>query len=759
MPDTRETINAEKDYDEIIPPEGHTELGLRVFEILSEIIANKAELGKPELWNRYYELRRNKHWKKPAGSTESVSLVSANLLGSHHTKTVNMLTDNNPTFDVAQTGDIEPDKKDYLDAIVRLADHWWSDQEQQSIFEESVHTGETYGTVAEGVRFTTEIDSPFGEIESFSIDPFYFGLYPVKCRKVEQATAAVYYYPMNIAEARKKWPNFKDEIKPDSEILSEIGDIRNEPGDMAGQTRQNVLTRISNTIKSLIKTADTPLDADEVLICEIWVKDYSQAAPEATEENPEPEPINLYKGNIRRVQVCNAGDIILSDQDNPSINPELPPEQTMKSYLWDKFPFSWTVSIIDPSSPFGLADYEQLEALNREVNITLSQFTLYKNKASRLKLINPKDSGVDNDEFDDYPGIIRPASSLVAQGIKYLDPPQSPVDLINAISVYRDLFYTLAGTFDLESAQTPGREVIAYKAIAALLENTARNIKGKIRNYSKMLRIRGRMFYSLAQNWYTDDRWISYKDEGERQSVKIEPDMLWIPAKITVVSGSTMPRSQIQKREEALELSKMGAIDNIALLQALDYPNWREIVKRVEQGPIGMFLEMLASAGVPPPVLEYFGAIQQLEEPEKVQRAVEKGELPAFQMILTALMESSDAPLELSISEQIEQAESQAEIKLKEAQAEEVRAKTDLAKEKALTERVEQFVKSQGVEFDKEKMKLLRAEFMANTASSGEEAERKAIETAGKIDTEIIKAEDSKKTGPYSERGLSSNNE
>lgn len=752
MPDNRETIDAERDYTGLIPPEGHTEVGLRTFEVLSEVIANKAELGLPEKWCRYYELRRNKHWKRPPGTTEAVSLVSANLLGSHHVKTVNMLTDNNPTFDIAQTGEIKEDDKQHLESIIRLADHWWGDQEQQSIYEESVHTGETYGTVAEGIRFTTEIDAPFGEIESFSIDPFYFGLYPIKCRKTQKATAVLYYYPMSVVDARRKWPDYAETIKPDSEILSEIGDIRNESGDQAGQSRQNVLTRISGAIKSLVRTADTPLEADECLICEMWVKDYEQVAPEATEEDPEPIPVNKYAGNIRRVQVCNAGELVLTDQNNPSINPEIDPEQAMKSYLWDKFPFSFNVSIIDPVSPWGLADYEQLETLNREANKTLSQITLYKDKASRLKLINPKDSGVDNNEFDDYPGIISPANTMLSQGIRYLDPPQAPVDLANTLAIYRDLFFTLAGTFDLESAQTPGKEVIAYKAIAALLENTTRMMKGKIRNYSKMLRERGRMFYSLAQNWYTEDKWVPYKEDGTRQAMTLKPANLWIPAKLTVVSGSTMPRSQIQKREEAIELRKLGAIDDVALLQALDYPNWREIIKRMQLGPIGMFLEMLATAGVPPPILEYFGAIQKFEDPEKVKRAVEKGELPAFLQILTALMESGgNAPPELSIPEQ-------AEIELKTAQADEVRAKTELTLEKQRTEQVEQLVKMEGIEFDKEKMKMMRADLINKISAQGDESQRKRLESAGKIEAEVARAEQSQQ-GPYAEKGLKSNNQ
>ncbi len=54
--------------------------------------------------------------------------------------------------------------------------------------------------------------------------------------------------------------------------------------------------------------------------------------------------------------------------------------------------FSATPSVTDTSSIWGISDYEQLEQLNLEVNKALSQITLIKDKASRLKIINPKNN-------------------------------------------------------------------------------------------------------------------------------------------------------------------------------------------------------------------------------------------------------------------------------------------------------------------------------------------------------------------------------
>jgi hypothetical protein len=157
---------------------------------------------------------------------------------------------------------------------------------------------------------------------------------------------------------------------------------------------------------------------------------------------------------------------------------------------------------------------------------------------------------VDNSEFTNAPGIINPANAMVSDAIKYMDLPNVPfADLSAALSIYKDFFYLVAGTFELEQAQTPGREVIAYKAIATLLERAATMMRGKIRGYSKMIRIRGRMYLSHVMNWYTEERWISYEIEGEEMQSAIRGTEMIIPSKLNVISGSTLPRSKIQERE------------------------------------------------------------------------------------------------------------------------------------------------------------------------------------------------------------------
>jgi hypothetical protein len=519
-------------------------------------------------------------------------------------------------------------------------------------------------------------------------------------------------------------------------------------------------------VKNLINVAGSSTDAakDEILVVEVWVKDYTRVQ---VDENVFQDK---YPGKLRRIQTCNGGEVVLSDKPNPSINPTLDPKQASKTYLWDKFPFSCTSSHKDTTNIYGMSDMEQLEMLNMEINKTLSQFTLIKDRVARVKLINPKDTGVASSEFTNAPGIIEPKNSLVAQAIRYLDSPKIPPELAVAIDMYKDFFFIVAGSFELEQAQTPGREVIAYKAIAALLERAATMLKGKIRGYSKMIRIRGRMYLSQVMNWYTEERFISYELDGEEITEAIVgPDMI-IPAKLNVVSGSTMPVSKVQQREEAAVLFEKGAIDNEELLKRIDWPDWKRVIGRMKMGPIGEFLQKLQMLGFPPLTLQYLAEIGEMEMKE-FEREMEKGALPTLPDLMAPTdEEQADAPA--SSEEML----ADREVSKVEAEIDKVDAEIKLIMEKVETEKVEQRVKLAGIGFDKQKLSIERAGMVAEIRKS--EADKDLVEqtdpNAGggngdgkktKKKTDVTGPRKSTKTankreqGSHIEKGMKSNNQ
>ena len=757
---------------ELIPPEGSEGVGMAVVQMMLDILKYREDLKVSEQFSRFYKLRQNKHWKH----NSKTKLVSANLLGSHHNRTVNMLTDNYPTFNAVPAGDLGDDGEAMLSLLVKTIDNWWRDTEQQHILENTVATGEMYGTVGEMVTYDPEIDWPSGDVRTETIDPLYVSYYPPDCKDRDRAEAAIRWHKMTVREARRRWPDFADVLRGDMSLMQEIGDERNDRAN-AGTSRKytfldNVIRWFSGQQES---SAGADEDCDELMIVDCWVKDYR-----LTDDG-----MPLYPGNIRRVIVTNAGDVVLDDRWNPSINPNMPADIQLSNYLYNRFPINIAQSITDPHSPFGFSDFQQLETLNIEINKALAQFTLYKDRASRLKLINPRDSGVTNEELDNRPGIINPTNHLVAQSIRYMDTPPMPVDITAAMALYKDFFNEVSGTFsDVTQGQKQGSSVIAAKAIGMLLEEASRMARGKIRNYSKLIRERGRMYLALAQQWYDTERYITHQQDGQEITDIVTREKLQIAGKINVVSGSTMPVSHIQRREEAIELAKLGIIDQEEVLKRFDWDNYRDVVTRMQNGPLGEFLGRLQTMGVPEPVLQVFKQIAPMD-PKEIQREVEAGRLPHFiQMMQQVMGQQQQQPpnpeaMKLQLEQQKMQMQMQAEgqkvqveaqkaqIEAQKAQAEiqKTMAEIELMRQKIETEITERQIKMQGLTLDYENIKVRKAEAVARIQSQERadavklaQAQTQHMDKSNRHVEAAEKLRQTSQAATYNERGMMSNN-
>ena len=218
----------EKISYEVLPAAGDKNVGLKVYSILEAIIDDKETRGLIKRWNRNYELKRGKHWRNKTKA--GVPLITANLIHKHRMNTINSLTDNNPIFNVAKINDSEEIDQELYENLQRTAEHWWNEQEQQDIFESSVNNGEDYGIAIEKVIFDPDLEEG-GEVETIIVDPFHFGVYPVNWtnpRYLQKSLAVLHYYPISLNEARRRWPEKASQIKPDEDILKELGDERQD---------------------------------------------------------------------------------------------------------------------------------------------------------------------------------------------------------------------------------------------------------------------------------------------------------------------------------------------------------------------------------------------------------------------------------------------------------------------------------------------------------------------------------------------------
>lgn len=746
---------------ELLPPEGDPEVGKTVWSYLEQIVSDKIQIGLHDRWLYYYRLGRNQHWRE---ASSKLSLTSPNLLFTHRQRTINMMTANNPTFNVKRVGPIGPEDEEKVNVLLHLSEEWWIENEVQHIMEQAVHNGETYGCTIGHVPYDPEADAGNGDVTPFVIDNFQFGWWPLDL-PYERAEAIFYFRPMSVREAWRKWPAMKEKITPDNEWMQDLGRERRET--QGGQAQKasgwkSTISGVTYLIDQIARKMGKGADSDELLVVSCYVKDYTSAAQmrekprkdqngniatiEKDRMEPNGEVENKYPDKIRYVVTCNGGKVVLEDRTNPCINWDLPVEKVSKTYLFGRFPFTVTPSITDPSNPWGSTDFEQGSPMQIELNKTISQYGVWKDfTLTRQKIINPQNSGVDDSELSNYPGIIRPMNAEVGKGIRFLEQPPAPAEILKGVELYKDFFMLVMGTWDFDRAQSQGGgDRLAYKTLQALIEIASMMAQGKIRNYSKMDREWGRMFVSHVQNWYInrEDVYTTIKTaDGKETAVEIYGPDLILPVKLSVVSGSTMPISRVQQREEAIALFEKGAIPNKELLKKLDYSGWEEIIKEMQEGPLSDLIQKMSQVGVPPIIIQFMQMIQKMD-PKQFEKALKDGKMPTFQQIMSGepiqkeeeVQPTGDPPELVAAKVAKEKAGAAKEI-----------AEAELIKEKITSEKVLQQVKLTGIEFDREKLNL-------ESAKTVNEIRTKKMEMLTATTKE-------KEGGEYREKGASSNNE
>jgi hypothetical protein len=346
----------------IIPPEDHENVGHYCFFTLAEVVKDKEKKKLPSKWLRNYELFRAKHWKSQGKSR----LSTVNLIWNYTTRTVNLLTDQNPTFDIHAENDKVAQK------IHKVARYWWNETEQQSVLSDSVTVSEINGCVIEKTIFNPSLNNGLGEVETVTVDPHNFGFWPLDEKRPEKWEAALHYYTVPVNQARRMWPDMADYITSDKLWRQQLGEGRREifggSTSSTGKEHGDFGVDHATFTGNMEALAEHMGGKGDVLVLEFWVKDFTletvEVEPERMEDNGFGDVILIpavteqrpkYPGNIRCITCCNGGDVVLSDRPNPSINPLLEPELAMLTYLWSRFPFSMTPSNKDIVSAWGFS--------------------------------------------------------------------------------------------------------------------------------------------------------------------------------------------------------------------------------------------------------------------------------------------------------------------------------------------------------------------------------------------------------------------
>lgn len=585
-----------------LPPEGHPDVGPFFYGLFEDGLKERQRLGVPDRFLQNYQLFRGYHWNSALSSVLSMkgktkARLSIGLLHANVTRTVANITARAPVSEVESADGIEDGSDRILSEKMRM---WNATEEQQLTLSKSVLNMEIYGITVEKAVY----DRMSRQGRTIPLDPFSYVPAPGYYDRLNDMPYMCHIWadPIETVEAQYE---VEGVVEADN-LYSVLGEERKEQSVKSG-SRSVHGNFPSNYVSATQPKGSDSLRIKRSLVIETWVRDNSTEIRTAYEEATDPvtgEPVMYetevevpkYPGGIRVVTITNHGRLVLADQKNPNVNHALPFSAVENTYLFYNFPFFKANSYEDTSSIWGYSMAETVGDINLEIDRLWSAITNYLQMAMYPPLILPQDTKVSKTKIRYLPRlVIQPTSGQTSQGIRWLDMPTPPSWMFEGLNALISFFDRISQIEDADRGQAPG-SVIAASAIQMLQERGAVLVRAKIRSVDYLVRERGRCFISFYQNFGVTPELVETPG-GPAQAVGLN----FIERKFNYIveSGSTVARTSSQIKQEAVELYKLQAIDRRALLQQVNFPDWKKIVERMGESQLQAALQVLIQAGLP----------------------------------------------------------------------------------------------------------------------------------------------------------------
>jgi len=595
-----------------LPPEGHKDVGPFMWNLFDLARDERDRLMLPERWMENYKLYRGDHWQKDK-SKKDQSKVTINLFFANVERTKANVTARNP---IAEVVDLDGDDDGSANLLTAKNRKWWKDTSQKQKLGISVLAMEQYGITIEKAYY--DFKKQRGDISI--VDPYAFFPAPGNWEDISLDCPYICHGYPELVEAVEKMFNVSG-VEPD-DVYSLLGEEREEKKPIPSASREGA-ARYDGTYNKVEQSGKKSFDIRQgrTLVIEIWIRDYSTEKvdePILDEETGEPLvdeetgdilikeiEVPKYPGGIRVITLTGSGSktkdknikqpIVLDDKPNPNINPELPPEATQYSYLYDHFPFTKVNSYEDTTNIWGFSAAEQVGDLNYKIDELISKVGAWAARAMFPPLIIPKNCGITREMINNKPNLVlMPTNVQASQFIRFETVPNLPANFFTILDMFINFFDRVYQIEDADRGVGP-KGVVAASAIVALQERNAVLIQHKIEMVDNLIEFRGKCNISFTQNFGI--KYETLEVEGETKGI-IGVNLVGRKFNYVVESGSTMPKTSLQVAAQAEKYYQLGAIDRQALLEHTGFPGWKQIIERAGEGQLDQALQILIAAGM-----------------------------------------------------------------------------------------------------------------------------------------------------------------
>lgn len=597
-----------KEYNLANMPQKDSDEVPRFFGLLYEnCLDERARLGMLNRWMSNYVLTRakrqmNKQLKDMLFGGFSASL-SLGLIGANIERTVANITARNPVASVqSTTGD-----ESISAAISAMCDYWNAEEEQQDTLETAVKIMETYGTVIE----KAVLDSDTQKMRCVPLDITSFLPSPGKFHNIQRMPYCCHHYIEDIDVAERRFGVESRTLQESSGIPELFLTDREDSVAESNMATGNVIGFPGGTSAGAGGKYHAPENdgalpfENKTVIVEVWCKDSATVDTEFGKQLKHPGGIRL----VVLARDTREGYRVLYDGPNPNVNWGFTPEIVEKSYLFRRYPFYASRSYKDTEVFWGFSQAETTGDIAQAIDELWRTIIRYLKMCLQPPVILPKDTGLDSSHFAYIPRLIlQPNSAQTAQGIRFMELPAPPAWLFQALDVLVRFFDRTSQIEDVDRGDAP-TGIVAASAIQMLQERAAVLIRAKIRAVDSLVRNRGRCFISFLQNFHVDEEIVNVS--GTPVPMR-GIDFVGGEFAYIVESGSTVIKTEAEERQQAVDLFGLGAIDQRALLETVKFPNWRDIVERMNQaGPLEQAMQVMVEAGLPEEFVQQLYAFLQ----------------------------------------------------------------------------------------------------------------------------------------------------
>lgn len=552
--------------------------------------ARAARRDRVARWNRSYRILRNRTWSGPRDAwlptpeVPEIYPIIAAIVGWQ--------TDQRPAWDVSPWAVANTPTYSFYQQLANdlqvCMESTWELNDGEPEIEQAVWDGHIYGTGVLKSCWDSSLEGGLGNAICRRIDPYTF--YPdPQATSLRDCNYLIEARTMSLQEIDRRWPGSADKLASgwveDVDVAptdsdSQTGFPKANPGAISPNTNPTY----GRPGQSRIHGADAINDPG-VTVFEAWIREHSVVS-----FGPDDPDLGYY-GNEHvedswRVIVI-AGNRVLMDESAKDLWGH--GQHPYDLYIPHRTGDIWGMSMVEMLTPSQLSINRLLAAL--QLNVELSGNPVW---------VEETRAGLSRTKITNKPGTRLQKSPNSQAG--WEDPPQISPYMFQLIQWYVSEMERISGLSAISRGMTPtGRN--AQGVIDQIQEASFVRIRMAMRNMEWTLRGVGNKLASLITENYNAPRIVNVAgQQSEAQARALKGNHFYLPSpngrlpmkfNLNVQAGSQRATSRQARIGEADTLYAMGAIDDPALLEAHNFPNWQEVAKRV--------MEMKATGAMQPP--------------------------------------------------------------------------------------------------------------------------------------------------------------